>query len=614
MSLLRLPRLFLPRANLATWIDRGVITAVLLAGCVAMSLNVADPDLWGHVQYGRDAIAYGLPVTTTYSYTASDYPWINHEIVAEYALALGADFLGGPGLLVAKCLLGALVIGLILRRATQQGAGLIAPCSVALLVAICLGNHWSLRPQLFSYVGFTLLLATLSYAFDGWEGKWQWPIEKLRRWFRQPFAQTKTDDLHYSLARLKALWLVPLLIVVWTNSHGGFLAGLCIYIAYLGLRGVEAVLHKGRAADGLLVRFGLMVAAALLATFINPYGHQFHIWLYHDLAVPRPEIVEWRSPDFTDPQTIPFIILVVVWAACLALSRKSRDLTHQIILGLILWQSLSHLRHIAFLAIAFGWWMPVHVHSALQRLGIGVEKEAGNKSAKQSFSTSLSPRMQAIFAVLLIAAIAICGGQLAMRLGTLKVECDKYPVAACEYIARQQLNGKMVCTFNWAQYVLAAVGSRDGVEPGVLVQIDGRCRTSYSQEMLDMHFDFILGNVGADQRYRGPASGPFDARRSLEFGRPDVVLISRQQEPSVDVMNRERDRWVLLYQDEIAQLWGRTSKYGDPSSAYYIPLEHRSVSNQSQHGFVRWPAIPSRKIGRTSQTENATLGSLANAH
>ena len=24
---------------------------------VALSLNVADPDLWGHVQYGRDALA-----------------------------------------------------------------------------------------------------------------------------------------------------------------------------------------------------------------------------------------------------------------------------------------------------------------------------------------------------------------------------------------------------------------------------------------------------------------------------------------------------------------------------------------------------------------------------
>ena len=88
----------------------------MLSSAVALSLNVADPDLWGHVQYGRDAIAHGLPATTTYSYVAKGYPWINHEIVAEYALAIIADGLGGPGLLIIKCLLGVAVIGAILWR------------------------------------------------------------------------------------------------------------------------------------------------------------------------------------------------------------------------------------------------------------------------------------------------------------------------------------------------------------------------------------------------------------------------------------------------------------------------------------------------------------------
>src|SRR4029079_15575674 len=133
----------------------------------------ADPDLWGHVQYGRDALAHGLPVTTTYSYVAAGYPWINHEIVAEYALSITNDYLGGPGLLMVKCLVGVAIVGVIMWRARRQGAGLIATCSLALLVAITLGNHWSLRPQIISYVSFALLLGLLSYCFEGWEGKWQ---------------------------------------------------------------------------------------------------------------------------------------------------------------------------------------------------------------------------------------------------------------------------------------------------------------------------------------------------------------------------------------------------------------------------------------------------------
>jgi hypothetical protein len=80
------------KVDSAMWLDRGVVAAVLLASAVALSLNVADPDLWGHVQYGRDALAHGLPVTTTYSYVAHNQRWINHEILAEYALAIGADW------------------------------------------------------------------------------------------------------------------------------------------------------------------------------------------------------------------------------------------------------------------------------------------------------------------------------------------------------------------------------------------------------------------------------------------------------------------------------------------------------------------------------------------
>src|SRR5207244_10716801 len=116
------------------------------------------------------------------------------------------------------------------------------------------------------------------------------------------------------------------------------------------------------------------------------------------------------------------------------------------------------------------------------------------------------------------------------------------------------LTGKMVCTFNWAQYALAAFGPSQAGEPGILVQVDGRCRTSYSQAMLDMHFDFLIGSVDANQRYRDPNSGPFDPERVLAAERPDLVLISRLQRPSVEVMQRQQGRWVLLYQDALAQL------------------------------------------------------------
>jgi hypothetical protein len=581
------------RVELSTWIDRGLVVAVLLACATALSLNVADPDLWGHVQYGRDAMLHGLPTTTTYSYVAVGYPWINHEILAEYALALTADNLGGPGLLIVKCLLGIAVTGGILWHAHRQGAGLIAALSLTLLVSITLGNHWSLRPQLASYVSFTLLLALLSYSFAGWEGKWEllmpYSVDKQGLPARSP-------HLTYSLPRLKMLWLAPPLFMLWTNAHGGFLAGLCIFLAYLGLRGFEAVCRKGRAADGLVIRFGLMGLASIAATFINPYGLGFHRWLYDDLRVPRPEIVEWRSPELLDPQFLPFWLLLAVSVSSLALSRRSRDFTHLTILSLILWQAVTHHRHIAFFAIACGWWLAPHWDSLLTRLGIGRRESDDDESletqANSAFTAKFSPFMQVVFSLLLTCAIGITATRLWQRLNTLKVERDQYPVAAFDYIHSHNLSGKLVCTFNWAQYALATFGSPEAGRPTIQVQVDGRCRTSYSQAMLDSHFDFLMGPYDPNQRFRDPASGPVDPERVLNEGEPDLVLISRTQLPSVEVMQRQQEGWVLLYQDSLAQLWGRSTRFDDEQSPDFLPPSKRQITDAPQTGYVLWPAKP----------------------
>ena len=65
---------------------------VVVASALAMSPNVADPDLWGHVQFGRDVLTDGeIAKTTSYSFTAEGYRWINHENISEIVMALVAD-------------------------------------------------------------------------------------------------------------------------------------------------------------------------------------------------------------------------------------------------------------------------------------------------------------------------------------------------------------------------------------------------------------------------------------------------------------------------------------------------------------------------------------------
>jgi hypothetical protein len=172
----------------------------------------------------------------------------------------------------------------------------------------------------------------------------------------------------------------------------------------------------------------------------------------------------------------------------------------------------------------------------------------------------------------------------AMRSRGLDVARQSYPVEAVEFMADRSLVGRMVVYFDWAQYALAAFAP-----PGT-VAFDGRFRTAYPEDVAEMHFDFIIGDVPA-KRWRSSASPPFDPTRVLERGEPDLVLISRAAAPAVEVMTGRPD-WALLYQDGLAQLWGRRRRYDDPASPDYLPADERSITDRPQAGLVPWPALP----------------------
>ena len=566
-------------SKFGNWFHRALIVATLLTCAVAVSPNQTDPDLWGHVQYGRDAIAEGLPFTTTYSYTAQGYRWINHENLAELLLATGIDTIGPIGMLIAKCMLGVGIISLMMIYALRRGAALLTVCVVALLVAVNLSYFWSLRPHILSCAYYTLMLALLSWCFSGWEGRCQWPWLENRN-------KAGADELRYSSRHMRFLWLGVPLFFLWANTHGGFVAGYCIYIAYLGLRGCEAWVRNRRASFGLLRRLVMMAGAAGLATLVNPYGPRLHLWLFESLRVPRPEIVEWHAPDLTSTIMVPLWLIMFSWFSVLLLTQRSRDLTHLIIMTLTLFQALSHVRHIPFFAIPFGFWMAPHVDSVLKRFRV--------TSHTSSFGADMSPILQRAFVSVLCLAFGLLGYKLFDRLSDMPVDRDEYPVAAFQYIADQDLRGRMVVTYNWAQYAIAVFGPKRVDEQGIRVSFDGRFRTCYPQEVVDMNFDFVLGHL--EPRYRGPDSPPFDDERVLEYGQPDLVLVNRKQPHSINVLFHNTQSWALLYQDQIVQLWGRRSKYDHPSSPDYLDPTARLISEQVQEGSVTWPALPSDRV------------------
>jgi hypothetical protein len=433
--------------------------------------------------------------------------------------------------------------------------------------------------------------------------------------------------------RVHFAWLAPLPFVfaAWVNSHGGFVAGLAIVGVYLLGRMVELAWSRrgghSEVSRGILpgesqrvertaeagnvdpsadlgmtgsafwrTQLGLAAVglACLAATLANPYGLELHRWFWHSWAGAPPEITEWAAPLPGKPVFWPLLTLVVVTVACLAATRKRRDWTQIVILALVAWQASQHLRHIAFFALLLAFWLPVHWHSAIQRLRPDPQRRLP--------VMLLSRRMSMAMGAAIIVIISLQSYALSLRLSDFPVLRSQYPVDALQYMVDYRLGGKTVVAFNWAQYAIAAMGD------DIQVQFDGRFDTCYPQEVIDQHFDWLLGDTGP--RDRAESSGPIDATRVLEEGQPDLVLVDRRYPTTKAVMDaaaREASpKWTLLYSDAVAELWGRRSRYDDSNSPHYLPQAARQFDVKLLEASWQWPALPDRSLWEASRGELAS--------
>jgi hypothetical protein len=538
----------------------GVLALLALACAFPFTLNLVDPDLWGHVRYGQDWLAAGeMPRTATHTYTAVGYPWVNHENAAELLFAVSYEHIGIYGMLVAKCLLGMAIMATFAWMACRKGVPALSVWALLLVVSTNMQAFFPMRPQLLSFALCTIALVCLDHAFPNW------PEERV--------------------IRFRWLWTLPAIFIAWVNSHGGFMAGLCIVGALLLGRMIELALHDGLAASlGRLTHIAIIGLACLAATLVNPYGLGMHEWLYHAWGGAPPEITEWAPPRPDTPVFWPLVTILAVSAASFAATQRKRDWTHIVILALVAWQASLHLRHIAFVALLCGAWLPIHWHSALMRLRPDRDKRLPIMLPK------LWLRLSMAGAIL----VGVVGQSmlLANRLSDFPVVRSQYPVDAFQFMVDNRLGGKLVCAFNWAQYALAALS------PEVTVGFDGRFDTCYPQEAIDLHFDFLLGDTGP--RDRRPDAGPIDGAKVLDYHTPDLVLIDRSYKTCVDVMEAEGGEqdpaWVQLYSDPVAELWGRAARYDEPTSPHYFPPENRRLNVRLLEAEFQWPALPDRSL------------------
>ena len=254
------------------------LLASLLAAIVFMLVprSMADPDIWWHLRNAEYQLSTHSFITRDmYSFTTTGAPWMDHEWLAELPFYLGYRLLGPRGLFVITALaVECIFLGVFLlacRHSRNPKAALLASLVAALLATVSYGP----RTLLFGWICLVAELLTL-----------------------QHFLEAKPKTFRH------VLWILPLLFGIWVNTHGSWLIGMVILLAFLATGSVQlslGALHGERWTGEQLRVLGLAAALSLSTLFLNPYGwrlvaYPFNLAFHQKLNIAN--VTEWSSLDF----------------------------------------------------------------------------------------------------------------------------------------------------------------------------------------------------------------------------------------------------------------------------------------------------------------------------
>ncbi len=279
------------------------LLAAATVTCVYMfvSRSMVDPDIWWHLRNAEYQLrTHSFIVKDMYSFTTPGVPWMNHEWIAELPFYLGWRVLGGRGLVLVTALaVECIFLGvyfLALRHNRNPKAASLVTIVAAFLSTVSFGP----RTLLFGWIGLVAELLILDEFF-----------RRSPRTFRP------------------VVWMLPILFMIWVNTHGSWLIGMVVLVSFLGCGCVRisagAIESRGWTREQLRT-LSLATAFSLASLFFNPYGwrlvaYPFNLAFHQRLNIANVE--EWATLDFHAVRGhVLLVALTLVFFAQLFRSRK----------------------------------------------------------------------------------------------------------------------------------------------------------------------------------------------------------------------------------------------------------------------------------------------------
>jgi len=356
------------------------------------------------------------------------------EWLSEVLFASTGRLFGWNGFVLLAATVIATCFWLLHHQLLAEGCDALLAAVLVLVAMLACSMHWLARPLLFTH------LLILIYA-------WQ-----LRR-FQQQRASARQLFL-----------LLPPLMVLWVNLHGGFVLGLVLLAMYAIGNSIEAWRQPIRPGKSRTLLVLLLVCS--LASLANPSGWKLHAQIL-DFMRSRElstATTEFASPNFHTVGMRGFLLLLLLLGAALLIIRPRLDATDVLLVGGWGCFALLSARNVPIFALIvtplLAQWinefLQANDHSRWCRLYRGWVSRVitSNGTAGTAIVIAVVAGV-----MLVMAKPAIAGGAPVL---VTDFPPDRYPTAVVGYLRAHpdMVRGEMFNYFLWGGYLEFAIPER----------------------------------------------------------------------------------------------------------------------------------------------------------
>jgi hypothetical protein len=391
---------------------------VLLAGALASGSRMlnTDSDLGRHLTLGSYILSSGrIPTTNILSFTKPGAPRPPYEWLAQVLLAATYRLLNLDGIVLLTAIVIAAAFSVVYLDSVRRSQAPILALLVTAWSAIASSLHWLPRPHIFSFLFFAI---------------WLFWLESLRR------------------EQKVRLWQFPALMLIWSNTHGGFIYGFLALGAYFA--GWLVDLLRGSAQRPLGIRLLVVGVTSLVATAVTPdLWHNWDAVLNNRSGYILSQTVETMPLRLATPSVWPFLVMVAAAVILLAARRFRASASHILLLAALAAASFAMVRNIPLFAIAAA---PILCDWAAQLMvGVSIWRRVEDGFAKPD-SGLLRYLWSTVAVVLVVGLFTLRDAQ--SHAPVFQFRAEVFPVQAADWVVSHPPSGRMFNDFNWGGYLL----------------------------------------------------------------------------------------------------------------------------------------------------------------